>query len=288
MLRVCVAIMLLVIHTATFAHKTVLVTGGASGIGREMAKAFSEDGWQVYVTSRKEADSLPPNTHALKMDAKNQRDIEQVVATVYEHTGRIDVLINNAGYGLISPVETASKEAVCDQFEVNVFAPLKLTQLVVPIMRKNGGGHIINVSSTSGMRAVPGLGMYAASKKALEGMSEAMSAELTPFNIHVALLEPGTVKNDWAKNAVVGTANGVPQYQKLTKNLRTMLIDKAQTGQQETEVASLALQIAKTQKPQLRYQTNEQSFAVAKGVWNDPTGESIQSKMKELMNTLVG
>jgi NAD(P)-dependent dehydrogenase (short-subunit alcohol dehydrogenase family) len=281
----------------TYAHKTVLITGGVSGLGREMAQTFNDDGWDVWVTSRSVKNTpsnsmdtpLPENIKQLQVDLTDPLSIENAIARVQAQSGKIDVLINNAGYGLLGPVETASSAQVCDEFAVNVFAPLNLSKLVIPIMRENGGGRIINISSTSGMRAVPGLGVYAASKMALEGLSEAMNAELQPWNIQVAMLQPGTVKNSWAENTTVtDSSNSNNLYSNLSNNLKNLLKEKAREGQQPSEIGLLALQIAKDETPKFRYQTNEQSFNVAKEVWNDPTGNSMQTKMSDFAKKLYG
>src|SRR5690606_32369841 len=129
--------------------------------------AFAQKGWQVWATDQSINDTTfkaYPNVHVLKLDVTNEFDIQQVVDNILTEQPSIDVLINNAGYGLIGAQEAVSKEEIQRQFEVNVYGPVMLTQAVLPTMRENKKGHIINVSSTSGMRAIPGLGTYAASK----------------------------------------------------------------------------------------------------------------------------
>jgi NAD(P)-dependent dehydrogenase (short-subunit alcohol dehydrogenase family) len=263
-------------------NKTVLITGGLSGIGRDLTLAFQKDGWDVWATSRdpKSHENIPGVT-IRKVDITNEKEVKDLVKEIQASRGHLDVLINNAGYGIIGPQEAVSIEQAKDILNVNVIGPLMLTQEVLPLMRSNKGGHIINISSTSGLRAVPGLGVYAASKMALEGLSEAFAAELAPWNIKVVIIEPGTTKNSWAKNApLAAKLNDYPGYKSFSNKLQNSLSAKAiETGQNPSEIAQLALKIAKSDKPNLRYQTNTQSASVAGEVLIDPTGNLMRDKM---------
>ncbi len=155
-------------------------------------------------------------------------------------------------------------------------------------MRANQGGHIINISSTAGLRALPGLGIYAASKMALEGLCEAVAAEVAQWNIQVAIVEPSAVKNDWVKNVIMAeNINKFPGYKSFTHNLQTKLNTQAsETGQEAQEIAQLTLQIANTPKPNLRYQTNTTSSALAHEVLVDPTGNKMREQTISLSREL--
>jgi len=178
-------------------HSTVLITGCSTGIGRATAQLLAARGWRVFASARKlqsvaglASEAITP----LVLDVTDEASCRNAVECVLpEGAGRIDALVNNAGYGHTGPLEEIPPQEVRAQFEVNTFAPLRLAQLVIPAMRQQGGGRIVNVSSVVGRVAVPFLGLYDASKFALEAMSDALRMELAPWNIHVILVEPGSV-----------------------------------------------------------------------------------------------
>lgn len=269
------------VHAATTTQKTVLVTGGLSGIGKEIATEFQKDGWNVWVTSRNpNARDTIPGVTVRKLDVTDQAAIKKLMQDIQAKTGRLDVLVNNAGYGILGATETVSVAQARNLMDVNVIGPFLLMQEALPLMRANHGGHIINISSTSGLRALPGLGIYAASKMALEGLSEALAAETAHWNIQVSIIEPGTVKNDWVKNAEAAeNINSYPGYKTFTNNLQSSLQQKAlDVGQDPHEVAQLTVKIANTSKPDLRYQTNSTVAALAHEVLVDPTGNKMRDK----------
>jgi NAD(P)-dependent dehydrogenase (short-subunit alcohol dehydrogenase family) len=151
--------------------KTVLITGGANGIGGAIAREFANDGWMVWISTREKKVILPHNIHVVELNLKNQESVKNAMSKIYKTTGRLDVVINNSGYGLLGAVESVSVDQIKEEFEINLYGAVRVIQEALPVMRKQNGGHIINISSTSGIRAVPGLGAYAASKKALEAFS---------------------------------------------------------------------------------------------------------------------
>ena len=288
----CLILWLQVSHASeTHSQKTVLVTGGLSGIGYEIAKAYQSQGWNVWVTSRHpERYPNKEDFKVLKMDLVQSHSMEASVAKLLDDLGEqntLDVLVNNAGYGLLGAQENISEQEAQEQLQVNVLAPLKLSQLVLPKMRQQGHGHIINISSTSGIRAVPGLGFYAASKMALEGLSEALAAETAQWNIRVSLVEPGTVKNNWAANAVTSqNRSQVKAYETLQQNLQKLLVSKAASGQAQAEIGQLVVQLSQHNNPSLRYQTNQQANDVANSVYLDPTGNKMAQTMTAFASSL--
>lgn len=184
--------------------KVWLITGCSTGFGREIALAALARGDQVVVTARKPStldavvSAFPVTALALELDVTDGHQIEKVVTQSLKHFGHIDVLVNNAGYGYVAAVEEGEINAVRDLFETNFFGALAMTQAVIPSMRRQGGGRIINNSSQAGIMANPGTGYYSASKHALEGLMEALGKELEPFNIQVCSVQPGAFRTDWA------------------------------------------------------------------------------------------
>ena len=190
--------------------KSVLITGASSGIGRASALLLAEKGYQVAATSRsigrlaglrREAERIG-SIHCVELDVDSDRSVSEATASVIEAYGRVDVLVNNAGYGLWGPVQSFSLEELQSQLETNFFGAFRMMKAVLPSMTAAGGGTIINVSSVEGRLATPFSGGYAASKFALEGLSEAMRFELWPLGIRVAVVEPGLFATDFHTSQV--------------------------------------------------------------------------------------
>ena len=184
--------------------KTVLITGCSSGIGRASARAFLEDEWRVYATARDEGDLdrlVDAGCETAALDVTDEEDVRDVVERVAEESGRIDCLVNNAGYSQPGPIEDVPTERVHEQFDVNVYGPHRLTRAVLPHMRDRGRGRIINVSSSAGRVATPGMGVYSGSKFALEGMSDALRPEVKEYGIDIVLIEPGPVDSAFDERA---------------------------------------------------------------------------------------
>ena len=178
------------------AAKTALITGCSSGIGRATAEAFRDEEWTVYATARDDErlsalDDAGCETAAL--DVTDDEAVTAVVERIVDDTGRIDCLVNNAGYGQFGPIEDVPTERVRDQFDANVYGPHRLTRAVLPHMRDRGRGTIVNVSSTAGRFATPAKGVYAGSKSALEAMTDALRAEVADYGVDVVVVAPGPV-----------------------------------------------------------------------------------------------
>lgn len=202
--------------------KTILITGASKGFGRAWTEAFLAKGYNVAATARnleslndlkeKFGNAILP----LKLDVNNRQESLQVVEKVKQHFGTIDVLINNAGYALTGAVEEASEQETREQFETNFFGTLWLTQAVLPIMREQKSGHIIQVSSILGLATLPtSTGIYSASKFAVEGFSETLASEVKQFGIKVTLLEPnGYESNIWHTGI---SSKNLPHYDAIRK-----------------------------------------------------------------------
>ncbi len=202
----------------TLSPKVWFITGTSSGLGREWALAALERGDLVAGTARDTArladlvESFGDRMFPLALDVTNRTAVLRAVTRAHEHFGRLDVVINNAGYGQLAAVEEASEELVRDMFETNVFGALWVTQAVLPFLRARGTGHILQVSSMAGVIGLPMLGLYSASKWALEGMSEALAGEIRSFGINVTIIEPGGYRTGQAARSRP-TVTPLPAYQ---------------------------------------------------------------------------
>jgi NAD(P)-dependent dehydrogenase (short-subunit alcohol dehydrogenase family) len=189
--------------------KTVLITGCSSGIGEATAKYFAAQGWSVAATMRNPAATESfkdvPNVKVVALDVTDKASVEKAVAEALSAFGQIDALVNNAGYGLFGPFELASDEAIARQFKTNVFGLFDVTRAVLPTMRAQHSGVIVNVSSIGGLTTFPMNSLYHATKFALVGFSESLSFELAPFGIQVKIVAPGGVATDFAGRSLVTT-----------------------------------------------------------------------------------
>lgn len=179
-----------------------MITGAGRGLGLEIARAALAAGEQVAVAARR-PETLPADLREhrdvlpVRLDVTDQAQIDAAVAAVLERFGKIDVLVNNAGRGLIGAVEEITDAEARSLFDVNVFGLLNVTRAVVPVMREAGGGKLVHIGSRAGFEGEPGVGVYAASKSAVAGISEALAAELEPFGIQSMVVEPGVFRTDF-------------------------------------------------------------------------------------------
>ncbi|KAF1015202.1 MAG: putative oxidoreductase SadH [Stenotrophomonas maltophilia] len=201
-------------------HNNVwFITGVSSGFGRELAIKALAAGDRVAGTLRNEAQRVTFETlhaeraHGVLLDVTDEAAITPVVAGVVAAHGRIDVLVNNAGYGMEGAVEETSMAQARRQFDVNFFGALAVTQAVLPVMRAQRSGHILNITSMGGLISFPGLGIYNASKHALEGLSDALAQEVAPLGIQVTAIEPGPFRTEWAGRSMEHAAARIEDYQ---------------------------------------------------------------------------
>ena len=199
--------------TGTTRSAPVLITGCSSGIGRAAAISLHDAGLTVYATARRVdsmADLASRGIHTLALDVTNEASMIEAVTAVEAAAGAVAVLVNNAGYGLYGPVEQLPMDEIRRQFETNFFGLVRLTQLVLPGMRKRGKGRILNVSSMGGRITLPGGAFYHASKYAVEALSDALRMEVAQFGIDVVLIEPGPVKTPWNDTAAASLSSAAP------------------------------------------------------------------------------
>jgi len=191
----------------------VLITGCSSGIGRAAAVRLHAAGLTVYATARHVdslADLARQGIHTLALDVTDEASMTEAVAAIEDAAGPVGVLVNNAGYGLYGPVEQLPMDEIRRQFETNFFGLVRLTQLVLPGMRRRGRGRILNVSSMGGRITLPGGAFYHASKYAVEALSDALRMEVAQFGIDVVLIEPGPVKTPWNDVAAASLSSAMP------------------------------------------------------------------------------
>jgi len=225
-----------------------LVTGASSGIGQATAEVLAANGFTVFGTSR--TGNQPVHSYQwLSLDVRSDASVEAAVKALLDQAGRIDVLVNNAGYAQIGAIEESSVADIQSQFETNLFGAIRMIQAVLPVMRQQGSGRIINVSSIVGHIAPPFVGVYSASKFALEGVSEALSEEVRSMGITVSLVEPAFVKTH-----IKGEFPTTPIAVYTEKRLASEQYLNASTakGIQPEKVARVILRAA-TGQPQLRY-----------------------------------
>ena len=194
------------------------ITGCSSGFGHELAKLVLARGWRAVVTARDKSRvaELASNSHAdclaLDLDVTDTRQIGAAVNAAHARFGRIDVLVNNAGYGYQASVEEGEDAQIREMFDADVFGLFAMTRAVLPGMRTNRSGHVINISSVAGLIGLPGSGYYAAAKHAVEGWSDALAAEVKPLGIKVTCIAPGPFRTDFAGRSLRQTPNRIADY----------------------------------------------------------------------------
>jgi NAD(P)-dependent dehydrogenase (short-subunit alcohol dehydrogenase family) len=236
-------------------NRTIFITGTSAGIGSAAAKLFAERGWNVAATMR-EPSNAPVwanrgNVEIIALDVSNRASISAAIAAATGRFGQIDVLLNNAGYGLNGPVEGATDDQMRRQFDVNFFGLIDVTTAVLPQMRARKTGLILNVSSIGGLIGFPSAPLYIASKHAVEGLVESWRYELKPHGIRMKLIEPGGIKTDFIKRSSEWTVHAdyavqIAAMKEMTKGLDNSLADPA-------DVASVILKAAQDGSDRLRY-----------------------------------
>jgi NAD(P)-dependent dehydrogenase (short-subunit alcohol dehydrogenase family) len=198
--------------------KVWLITGCSTGFGRSLATAVLAKGYEVAVTARNTADvqdlvtAYPNQAIAISLDVTSDNQIQTAVATTIQRFGQIDVLVNNAGIGYFAAVEESEESEIRKMFDINVFGLAKMTQAVLPFMRKQRSGHILNISSIGGLRSFPGVGFYNATKYAVDGLSEALYKEVAPLGIKVTIVAPSGFRTDWAGRSAQDTTVKIEDY----------------------------------------------------------------------------
>jgi NAD(P)-dependent dehydrogenase (short-subunit alcohol dehydrogenase family) len=236
--------------------KVWFITGTSKGFGRIWAEAALRRGDKVIATARDVStlsglhDRYGENVLTLALDVSDKKAVDAAIKQAYEHFGRLDIVINNAGYGLFGAIEEVSEQEARDQLETNLFGALWVTKAALPILREQGSGHIIQVSSIGGVTAYPTIGMYHASKWALEGFSQALSGEVADLGIKVTLIEPTGYSTDWGGPSAK-QAQALPAYEPMHNRMSEMRSERGPAGVPEA-TAPVILKLVDMQEPPLR------------------------------------
>lgn len=232
--------------------KVAIVTGASSGIGKSTAEALARAGFTVFGTSRRAIESAPKQVTMLACDVTDDVSVKHLIAEVLSRTGRIDLLVNNAGLGLFGGAEESSITQAKSLFEVNFFGLVRMTNAVLPSMRKNGGGHIINISSVLGFAPAPYSAYYAATKHAVEGYSESLDHETRAFGVRVTLIEPAFTKTSFDQAALKPDA-ALKEYDEARAGTDKLVQQAMTIGDAPEVVAETVVSAATASRPKRRY-----------------------------------
>ena len=238
--------------------EVVLITGASSGIGRTTALLLAQKGYVVYAGTREPSrlkDLKHENLHVLHLDITKPENITAAIKQIQKEHTTIDILINNAGYGLVSTVEEVSEEEMFEQFNVNVFGLLRVSKAVIPLMREAQSGVIINISSFLGKIGLPLLTFYNSSKYAVEGVTDSLRYELREFNIRVHSVMPGFFNTNFAKDNLVANAktfNENSPYSDLVSRLAPTIVEQINGGNDASEAAELILKMVEDENSPAR------------------------------------
>jgi NAD(P)-dependent dehydrogenase (short-subunit alcohol dehydrogenase family) len=243
-------------------EKVALVTGSSSGIGFETALALARENYFTFASMRNTdkgtkiqeiAKKENLNLEVIQLDVDKEDSIKSAVKKIQEHKGRIDVLVNNAGYLLTGCLEDVSMDELKAQFETNFFGVIRMIQETAPIMRKQGSGIIVNVSSVAGRIGFPGTPAYISSKFAIEGISECMRYELSPFGIKTIIIEPGVIKTNIFSTMKLAKGKPDSPYKEITEKVINGVKMMAEMGTPPDEVAKTIIKAIQTEEPLPRY-----------------------------------
>jgi NADP-dependent 3-hydroxy acid dehydrogenase YdfG len=262
-------------------NKTVLITGASSGIGEATARYFLEKGWNVAATMRSPIDTsnwpMAKNVICPRLDVTLPETIDSAVRETIERFGRIDVLVNNAGYALMGPIEGVTPKQLEHQFRTNVFGLVSTIQTVLPIMRQQNSGTIINVASIGGRLAFPLISAYHATKWAVEGLSESIRYELRRFNIQVKIIEPGGIKTNFIDRGSTWASH--PDYDDLSERVKQFTAGLNDSLPGPEGVAKAIYQAANDRSGRLRYSPHGEAFFLLHTILPDFLWRSLVRRM---------
>jgi NAD(P)-dependent dehydrogenase (short-subunit alcohol dehydrogenase family) len=271
--------------------KVAVVTGSSTGIGFETAVQLARSGYQTYATMRdtKKSEHLTEIAKSenlpliiAQLDVNNDKSVKDAIDKILSEKERIDVIVNNAGYGLFSPIEELSLDQIKEQFETNFFGAIRVIHAVIPTMRKQRAGTIVNLSSLVGRVGLPLSSAYVATKFALEGLTESVRYELSQFGINVILIEPGVIKTNFIENLKTSNvseskSNYADLNESISKRFETMMANSLTSPK---VVAETILNAVTSEDPKLRYIVGEDAQSIMK-IRNDNSDEKFENWIYE-------
>lgn len=282
-------------------QQIALVTGSSSGIGFETSLRFAQTGIYTYASMRNlsksdeilgyaRKDSLP--LKILRLDVADEESISEAIDKIISEKGRIDIVVNNAGYSLLGPLEQLHINEIKEEFETNFFGIIKLIQSVLPMMRKQGYGRIINISSLAGRIGFPLSSAYVSSKFALEGLVESFRYEVQPYGILVSLIEPGVIRTNFVNNMKLGknvitssnSGNDDSPYVEIIQKRISAFKPRFEKGSSASEVADMVLQAVTSDNPKARYLVGEDALKMMEKRRNTTDEEFARL----VMNSVLG
>jgi short-subunit dehydrogenase len=282
-------------------QQIALVTGSSSGIGYETSLRLARNGIYTYASMRNlskseeilgyaRKDNLPLKT--LRLDITDEESILRAIDKIIVEKNRIDIVVNNAGYSLLGPLEQLDINEIKDEFEINFFGIIKLIQSTLPIMRKQGYGRIINISSLAGRIGFPLSSAYVSSKFALEGLVESLRYEVQPFGIHVTLIEPGVIKTNFVNNIKIGknvitssnNNNDISPYVEILQKRISAFKPRFEKGSAASKVADMVLEAITSDNSKVRYLVGEDALKMMENRKNATEEEFTRL----VMNSVLG
>ncbi|QEH43228.1 oxidoreductase [Chitinophaga sp. XS-30] len=257
--------------------KTWFITGSSRGLGKSLTKAVLEKGDNVAATARTPqqlndlVEKYPNQILTLQLDVANKKQIHSAVEQAIKHFGRIDVLVNNAGFGITGAIEEFTDEQMNSQLDVNLYAPIEITRAVLPYLRKQRSGSILNVSSVGGRVGSAGFSMYQAAKFGLQGFTEVLSKEVAAFGIKVTSIEPGGFRTDWASNSMT-YAEPIDDYKNILQSLKDYLKDIMPLGNPD-KAAQVIIDLVEHPEPPVHLVLGSDAVAILEVVDADRKAE---------------
>jgi NAD(P)-dependent dehydrogenase (short-subunit alcohol dehydrogenase family) len=273
-------------------NNVAVVTGSSSGIGLEISLMLARNGFTTYATMRSltkgselrnvaDKERLP--LKIVQLDVTDDSSVRGAIQTIFDESNRIDVLVNNAGYGLTGALEDLNIDEIKSQYETNVFGLIRTTQAVLPIMRKQNSGPIVNISSGLGRFGIAASSAYVSSKFAVEGLSESMSYELEPFGIRTIIIEPGVIKTNFFNSAVLAKKSEDPKspYAQLMKGMENGMAKLIENAADPEHVAKVVIGAITDENPKIRYLAGKDVEEIM-GIKNKMSDEDFHNFLKQM------
>ena len=265
----------------------VIVTGGSSGIGLATVRRLAQSGHQVFAASRNpDRPGLPEGVTPVVLDVSSAESCRKAVEQVVADAGGLDVLVNNAGTGAIGPIEETSDEVAANNFEVNLFGPMRLARMVIPVMRSRGGGRIVNVSSMNDVMAAPFGGWYSASKAALTAASLVLGSEVRAFNIFVTVISPGLFRTKMASELGTREVDPASNYAAALRGMTLQDKDRLEKAGDPDEVAVAIEQALASPEPPARVVVGRDAQSFEKLV-RDSTPDQFAQMLGDYVDQLI-